>query len=298
MRFFAKRMPAAIPAVPVGRLISTRKPLTAIAELLGLSAKNFAKISTYPAIYRTLGGDALCEICREHPRFYTWLNGRTEAGLGLCCEKACELLLQREAPLTFFEEDDGQDPPDAETDELIRLRDRCFALVYNRQKPLTARIEALLSAGCELQGGRVSLLPLFGTKTPELLCQTVQLIQQTEPINHAWTAYMQKLSRQWPQYAAHWQTAITEREKIYERLLVYLLYRHFIPFARNGEALPGICFCLVSLLFVLAEDLYPAAGRPSAMLDNIKRFSQQIEYSAENTDFVARQSEQLLTGCF
>ena len=32
------------------------------------------------------GEDHLCDICREHPRFYEWFVGVTECGLGLCCE--------------------------------------------------------------------------------------------------------------------------------------------------------------------------------------------------------------------
>ena len=40
------------------------------------------------------GEGILCEICREHPRFYTVFPDRTEMGYGLCCEEACRLLLE------------------------------------------------------------------------------------------------------------------------------------------------------------------------------------------------------------
>ena len=39
-------------------------------------------------IYIHMGEDCLCDICREHPRFYEWFGDRVEAGLGLCCEEA------------------------------------------------------------------------------------------------------------------------------------------------------------------------------------------------------------------
>lgn len=58
-------------------------------------------------IYRNLGEEHLCGICREHPRFYEWyedipgLPDRTEAGLGLCCEEAARLLFSEEQPLAF-----------------------------------------------------------------------------------------------------------------------------------------------------------------------------------------------------
>ena len=41
-----------------------------------------------------LGESSLCDICREHPRFYEWFDGLTEMGLGLCCEEAARLILE------------------------------------------------------------------------------------------------------------------------------------------------------------------------------------------------------------
>ena len=49
-------------------------------------------------LQRTLGESALCNICRDHPRYRVFLPGRMEIGLGLCCEEAARLLLTHEAP--------------------------------------------------------------------------------------------------------------------------------------------------------------------------------------------------------
>ena len=44
-------------------------------------------------LIRTLGEEALCEVCTMHPRFFI-MSGQLElAGFGLACEKAVELLL-------------------------------------------------------------------------------------------------------------------------------------------------------------------------------------------------------------
>ena len=49
-----------------------------------------------------LGEDYLCDICREHPRFYKELdNGEYACGYGLCCEEA--------ARLTLFPPEDKED---------------------------------------------------------------------------------------------------------------------------------------------------------------------------------------------
>ncbi len=68
-------------------------------------------------IFINLGEDRLCDICREHPRFYNWFGDYTEVGLGLCCEEAERLLFSDRKPLTFIEED-MQDEDDELSEEM------------------------------------------------------------------------------------------------------------------------------------------------------------------------------------
>lgn len=44
-------------------------------------------------IISTLGEGALCDICREHPRFYNEVAGVLEVGVGVACEAAARLVL-------------------------------------------------------------------------------------------------------------------------------------------------------------------------------------------------------------
>ena len=56
------------------------------------------------------GEDALCQICRDHPRFRNFWTDRTELGLGLVCEEAGRLILGRETPMKLIVlSDDGND---------------------------------------------------------------------------------------------------------------------------------------------------------------------------------------------
>ncbi len=56
-------------------------------------------------VIRTLGEDALCDICTDHPRFRTYLGDDLRLGLGLCCEAACYLILN--SPVRFIDADTG-----------------------------------------------------------------------------------------------------------------------------------------------------------------------------------------------
>lgn len=45
-------------------------------------------------IISVLGEDYLCDICREHPRFYNDTPHGKEVGLGMACEEACRIILE------------------------------------------------------------------------------------------------------------------------------------------------------------------------------------------------------------
>ncbi len=65
-----------------------------------------------------LGEDRVCEICREHPRFYSTDINLTEAGIGLCCVEAARLWL--ESPPEFIFEEDGYPLTEYEKEKLER----------------------------------------------------------------------------------------------------------------------------------------------------------------------------------
>ena len=113
-------------------------------------------------IFINLGEDRLCDICREHPRFYNWFGDYTEVGLGLCCEEAERLLFSDSKPLTFVEEvtqDEEQDYSDEdeytdasdllddeseECEQMLEERKAIFTILQNRKKNIGARLKRLL----------------------------------------------------------------------------------------------------------------------------------------------------------
>lgn len=58
----------------------------------------------------TRGEDCLCDICKEHPRFYNCYEDRIEAGIGLVCEEACRLVLDHEGPFELTASDGARLP--------------------------------------------------------------------------------------------------------------------------------------------------------------------------------------------
>ena len=59
-----------------------------------------------------LGEQSLCQVCRDHPRFRSFFNDRTETGLGFCCEQATKIILSYkdkiQPVLTHYDENENQ----------------------------------------------------------------------------------------------------------------------------------------------------------------------------------------------
>ena len=73
------------------------------------------------------GEQSLCQICRDHPRFRSFFDMRTEIGLGLTCEAAARLILDNDFVLEKTGED--EEPPEysAEEEDFFGYRDGIFS---------------------------------------------------------------------------------------------------------------------------------------------------------------------------
>lgn len=47
------------------------------------------------------GEDMLCDICTDHPRFRNYVDDDVYMGIGLCCEEACRIIIDREEPFAL-----------------------------------------------------------------------------------------------------------------------------------------------------------------------------------------------------
>ena len=224
-------------------------------------------------IYINMGEESLCNICKEHPRFYNEFAGRCEAGIGLCCEKVCEILFGDKSQLEFVTEDDGYDDDFNDSEEqIIHMRQNIYDVICNRSEKFTDRLRRI--SDMELNNDTVR--------------QIVDIFASTEPINNDWSEYISKLKD-----AADELLSIEYdfNETDYEKLLMYIVYRHFTKSVFDGEIKKWLSFCVVNLLFIHIMDLYTlyVSGDYTYKdrINNVKLWSKQIEYSEENIEYIA-----------
>jgi hypothetical protein len=93
-------------------------------------------------IITALGEGYLCDICREHPRFYHEINGVWECGLGLACEEAARIVLSSDGYADFVELEDGEEEIIPETGscfDAFAHRAAIYAALRETRLPLAVR---------------------------------------------------------------------------------------------------------------------------------------------------------------
>ncbi len=208
----------------------------------------------------TLGEDALCQICADHPRFRNFYADRTEIGLGLCCEAAAALILTREDKAAFeFMFDDGAAEQESETENaFFAFRDRVFAILQDREKPAETRIAALKAAtGLTMQDADIT--------------QKIRFYLGLEVLDAAWTERLKKYT----------PNAYTVSDLILEQLMCYFICRHLADGIYDGSLKVRIAFALHAAQFICT-----LATSEEDFLDIARMYSAEIEYSEENLEKV------------
>ena len=222
-----------------------------------------------------LGEESLCQVCRDHPRFRSFFSDRTEIGVGLCCEAACDLILSWQAKVILLQlEEDGEreelEPPDA---SLLAWREELFAAAQDRSRPTAERAATILEMA-EI------------TLPKKSRAEWAEVYLGLERLEETWTTRLKV-----------WQeTDLTEAptldtpewEVAWEQLLVYFLYRHLTGALEDGEYEGRAAFAVLS--FMVIRQLCQAEGVQKGRIslqegkEIVRAYSAEIEYSDENVE--------------
>ena len=222
-----------------------------------------------------LGEDCLCQICSDHPRYRSFFEGRTEIGLGLCCEAAAALILKRPSKTTLVTlEDDGEveELPAADA-SLLDWRAVLTDIAQDRSRSVEERAEAILE---EAQ------LPL----PDRSFAEWADIYMELERLEESWTDRLTELQQAdltavpFPEGEA-WEIA-------FEQLLVYFLYRHLPGALEDGDYEGRAAFAVLSYRMIHAlchtHAVLHGAVSIDDLLDVTRQYSAEIEYSDENVE--------------
>ena len=209
-------------------------------------------------IILNLGEDYLCDICREHPRFYNYTD-IAEVGLGMSCVEAARLILSSDDYATL--ELVGE--VDAIADDVAfdgrAERDKLYAILQDRS--------------CDYMENLAKIAQRYSINVYEDL-RWLNLLDSLEYLDPEHKSmFMNYSSGQRPD----------GKNEYLERFLAYLIYRHCTEALDGEDFRERLAFCLfcerllASLICLTAAD----SLNDVAVLASI--LSEEIEYSDDNT---------------
>ncbi len=220
-------------------------------------------------IILSCGEDYLCDICREHPRFYNDTPYGREVGLGMACEEACRLILSSDDYADMIEVGNAVGEPDGAGDT-TRYREALYTLLADENVPYPDRLQNIYATAAV---------------SPSLMTDEAwrELLASLEYLDDAHKAL----------FAGYTSDATTPKgaEKTLERALVYFIYRHCTEAWDEYEyrVSLGLClFCERLLASMLQNELQTDAVELARIL------SEEIEYSEDNTAAIKAALEELL----
>lgn len=212
-------------------------------------------------IILNLGEDYLCDICREHPRFYNFTDV-AEVGLGMSCVEAARVILASPdfAEITEIGEVDAE--PDGDPFNGRALRGEIFSILCDTQSDHTAALKRIYQ--------------LFSVELAED-SRYLTVLGSMEYLDASHKELFMK-------YSSSLRPEGEEKSEYLKRFLAYLVYRHCTEAFDPDDFRERLAFCLFGERLLASLTVFKKAETLSEIAALASIISEEIEYSEENTE--------------
>ena len=246
-----------------------------------------------------LGEDKLCQICRDHPRYFEWFADAKEGGIGLCCEEAARIILGSKEKFSTYEtecSDEGCDAyEEALYDMLTFARDEIITTLENSSLTLKERIGAVINYAFEIQfmmdnyqfcKAPINIAYTCEEASPDIR-NFLSAFTVLEPIDEGWADYLSSFIDS----SDKLKDVALEDEEIdlyLKNIAVYYIWRYFLKGVYDEEILSKVIFMAVSTAAIKLMYKKAVISGEELGIENCsilaKNYSKETEYSEENLE--------------
>lgn len=241
-------------------------------------------------IILNLGEDKLCHICNEHPRYYEWFDGVVEGGVGLCCEEAARLILEKGGEGGYCEKhlpDEKPDDYDKDLFSFLYEARETIIEILRKGSSLKDDVREILGFVNAVQScidnGETGVLPDIYpydyTECTADIWYMMRIFRNLEPIDERWKPYIDRLEGE-----AKAGCYTEQQEKYIRNTGIYFIWRYFLKGVFDEEILSKAKLAVISM--AMAGLMFGSEKsdelRQCAIL--AKNYSKEIEYSEENLE--------------
>lgn len=253
-------------------------------------------------IISELGEAALCDICREHPRYYNVLGNFAEVGIGLVCEAATELLLKSSTPFTVYEygctdcENRRAVPPSIKF--ASRQREAIFEMIFNEKIDTPCLLSSLFEMSfkiedtvLDVEAGLLSIdIAPISLKSEESdlskpLTEFIRCAKDAEFFDDEFPTMLNDITRLYLSSPDTFRNFLRrELDCAARRLLWYFVHRYFLSGLLYSSIGAALRFSILSTLTVCLLTLN--AGGTKHLSRTAIIYSKNIEYSQSNVEML------------
>ena len=203
------------------------------------------------------GEDHLCDICREHPRFYNETSHGLEVGIGMACEEAARIILSSDDYADL-----GVELKDCGKFDAVIEREKVYKILSDNTLTYESRLLKIYSAY------DTSPSAIDDEEWREVISSLEYLDEGHRDIFSHYSS----------------DTKTPERyEKMLERALAYFIFRHASGKDNEEDFKSALGFaCFMERLFASLLKSDPDGEKDAVML--ARMISEEIEYSEDNTE--------------
>ena len=252
-------------------------------------------------IISTLGEGYLCQICRDHPRYFNLIGDRWEGGLGVACEVAADMILSmdRLPGITEVESPDVDESVDQISPFAISARDYLLSFIFESNFCSVDMLHSLVAKASVIDDVLFDIIcgdldentpaeSVLGATDAHLSLNFAEMLSAFDDIEPLTSDFAEK-ARGAKEFAIkdkkRLEKLINEDAKIAIRnLAYYFLHRYFLSVDYGYREC--VLFAAASaILIVIMAHLDGGIGHQNLIL-SAKSFSKNIEYSTENVEKV------------
>lgn len=227
-----------------------------------------------------MGEEGICEICHEHPRFYTVLGDTVYGGVGLSCEEAARLILTNPEPTVYITLDTVCDDEecDGELYEIfLSLRERIREIFGSKTQSIVYIKNAVSDA--------VNAAQARADESPEIPCEIrrfdreelMEILKKCELLTDELPTLLKKTSAQKTDEFKNKNT-----NNYLQNVLLYFLERYLPKAVEDGDFLGKLRFALFSAEVIEALLCAEDDLTLQRAIHLCKLYSKEIEYNEEN----------------
>ena len=210
------------------------------------------------SIITNLGEEFLCEICREHPRFYNDTPFGKEVGLGMACEEACRIILNSDSYSEMVEIGKAEGDTFYCDFDAISHRQYIYGVLSDKALSLDEKLLTIYN--------KYDISPIDTSEAVDMICKLEYLDKEHMNL--------------FLNYSHSIATPKTFEKKL-ERALAYFIYRHCTEVYNYEEFLCALGFCLFCERLLCSVANILGDTELSARI-----ISEELEYSVDNTEAI------------